>query len=110
MKVIGYIAALNMIVLTFLWFLELLYLLIFILIYEALFILILGVFQILASYIYRKNSIPYRTGFRTGWFDFRKFAKLKPEERQRYRKEGRIMIAIGLALCIAAIIVYFSML
>lgn len=110
MKISGYIIAFNLIILLILWIFKILDLFTPILIYEALFILILGVFQILGSYIYRKNSIPYWGGFRTGWFDFGKFAKLKPEERQRYRQEGTIMVVIGLALCVAAIIVHFSML
>jgi len=107
LKVIGYIVALNLIVLPILWFLEILYLLILILVYEALFISILGVLQILCSYIYRAERYPPQHAL-IKWFDFREFAELKPEERQRYRQEGRIMITIGLTLCIAAIIVHFS--
>lgn len=104
MKILGWIAALNLIVLPVLWILKILNLLTLILIYEALLILILGAFQILSSYIYRKDSIPYRMGFRTGWFDFQKFAKLKPEERQRYRQEGIIMVIISIALLFGILI------
>jgi len=46
-------------------------------------------------------------GFRTGWWDYKKFAKLTPEERNRYRKEGIIMIMIGFILGLIAIIVHF---
>jgi len=49
-------------------------------------------------------------GFRTGWFDFRKFAKLKPKERQRYRQEGTIMVMIGLVLLVGITIAHFFIL
>lgn len=110
MKILGCIVVLNLIVSPVLWVLKILNLFTLILIYEALFILIIGVFQILGSYIYRKNSIPYRMGFRTGWFDFKKFAKLKPTERQRYRQEGIIMVIIGLVLLFGTIIAHFYIL
>jgi len=106
LKVIGYIVALNLIVLPILWFLEILYLLTLILIYETLFLSIIGVVQILGSYIYREDSIPYRYGFRLGWWDYRKFAKLNPEERNRCRKEGKILIMFSLLLGLIAIIVH----
>jgi len=105
LKVIGYIVALNLIILPILWFLEILYLLTLVLIYEALFISIVGVVQILGSYIYREDSIPYRYGFRLGWWDYRKFAKLNPEERNCCRKEGKILIMLGLILGLTTIIV-----
>jgi len=104
LKVTGYIVALNLIALPILWFLEILYLLALILIYEALFISIFGIVQILGSYIYREDSIPYRHGFRLGWWDFRKFAELKPEERNRCRTEGKILIMLGLLLGLTTII------
>jgi len=107
-KILGLIAVLSLIALCILWVFRTLYLFTLILTYEALFILIAGVFQILGSYIYREDSIPYSRGFRTGWIDFRKFAKLKPKERQRYRQEGTIMVIIGLILCATTIIVHFS--
>lgn len=110
MKILGWIAVLNLVVLSILWILESLSLFSLILIYEALFILIIGVFQILGSYIYRKNSLPYRMGFRTGWLDFKKFAKLKPDERQRYRQEGIVMVIIGLVLLSGVIIAHFCIL
>jgi len=47
-------------------------------------------------------------GSRTGWFNFEKFAKLKPEERMKYRQEGTIMIILGLTLLIATTILHFS--
>ena len=106
LKLVGYIVALNLIVLPILWFLEIRYLLALVLIYEALFISIIGVVQILGSYIYREDSIPYRYGFRLGWWDYRKFAKLKPEERNRCRKEGKLLIMIGLILGLTTIIVH----
>ena len=107
MKISGWIVVLNLIILPILWVLKILRLFTLILIYEALFISILGVCQILGSYIYRKNSIPYRIGFRTGWFDFKKFSKLKPKERQRYRQEGIIMVMIGLVFLFGIIVAHF---
>ena len=59
LKTIGYLVALNLIVLPILWLLESLHLLTLILIYEALFISIIGIYQILGSRIYRENSIQY---------------------------------------------------
>lgn len=106
LKVTGYIVALNLIVLPILWFLEILHLLALILIYEASFLSIIGVVQILGSRIYREDSIPYRHGGRPGWWDCRKFAKLKPEERTRCRKEGRVLIMLGFILGLTTIIVH----
>lgn len=110
MKIFGWIILLNLVVLPILWVLQILDLFTLILIYEAIFILILGVFQILGSCIYREDSIPYRMGFRTGWFDFKRFSKLKPEERQRYRQEGIIMVIIGLVLFFGTVIARFYVL
>jgi len=107
-KILGLLVVLNLIVLPILWVLKILYLFTIVLAHEGFFTTFIGVLQILGSYIYRENSIPYRGGFRTGWFDFRKLAKLKPEERQRYRQEGKIMVIIGLIICVAIIIMHFS--
>lgn len=108
MKILGWVVVVNLIVLLVLWVLNFLHLFTLILVYEALFVSVIGVFQILGTYIYRKNSIPYRFGgSRTGWFDFKKFSKLKPKERQRYRQEGIIMILIGFVLLFVTIIVHF---
>lgn len=115
-KILGWMVVLNLIVLLILWVLKVLNLFTLILLYEALFILIVGVFQILGTHIYRRNSIPYHRGVfgwvgsRIGWFDYKRFAKLKPEERQRYRKEGIIMVIIGLVLLIGTIIAHFYIL
>ena len=110
MKIFGWIILLNFAVLPILWALQILHLFTLILMYEVIFILIIGVFQILGSCIYREDSIPYRMGFRTGWFDFKKFSKLKPEERQRYRQEGIIMVIIGLVLFLGTVIAHFYIL
>jgi len=107
LRISGYVITANLIILPILWILKFLHLFSLILIYEGFFTIFIGVLQVLGSFIYRENSIPYRLGFRTGWFDFRKFAKLKPEERQRYRQEGIIMAMIGFIPLITAIIVHF---
>ncbi len=109
-KILGLFTILNLLILPILWILKTLYLFALILTYEALFIVIVGVLQILGSYIYRKNSIHSRwagLGSRTGWFNFEKFAKLKPEERRKYRQEGAIMIILGLTLLIVTTILHF---
>jgi hypothetical protein len=110
MKILEWIILLNLIVLPILWVFKILYIFTFVLIYEAIFILIIGVFQILGSRIYREDSIPYRMGFRTGWFDFKKFSKLKQKERQRYRQEGIVMVVIGLVLLVGTLIAHFYIL
>ncbi len=108
-KIRRWVVVSNLMVLAILWILRLPNLFILILAYEAFFILIIGVLLILSTYVYRKDSIPSRWGgSRTGWFDYKRLAKLKPEERQRYRLEGKIMIVIGLALLTATIILHFS--
>jgi len=108
-KVLGLVVVVNLIVLAILWILKILHLFTLILVYEALFISSIGVLLILSTYIYRKDSIPSRWGGSpTGWFDYKRFAKLKPEERQRYRQEGKIIIIIGLILLVATIIIHFS--
>jgi hypothetical protein len=107
LRILGLLVVLNLMVLLILWLLKILYLFAVVLAYEGFFVAFLGVLQILGSYIYREDSIPYRGGFRTGWFDFRKFAKSKPEERKRFRQEGIIMIVIGLTLLVGLAIVHF---
>jgi hypothetical protein len=106
-KILGLLVVLDLTVLPILWVLGTPCLFAVVLTYEGFFVAFLGVLQILASYIYRENSPPYREGFRTGWFDFKKFAKLKPEERKRFRQQGMIMAVIGLMLLAGIIIVHF---
>jgi len=107
LKILGYIITSNLIILPILWILKILYLFTLILIYEGVFTAFIGILQILGSYIYKENRYPPQYAL-TKWFDFRKFAKLKPKERQRYRQEGKIMMVIGLILCVATIIIQFS--
>ena len=107
MKITGWIAVASLIILPILWILIFPHLFTLVLVYEALFTLTIGVLQILSSYIYRKNSIPYRWGGRTGWFDSKRFAELKPKERQRYRQEGTITTVIGSIVLTATIIIHF---
>ena len=114
MRTVGYITVFDLVILLILSNLRFLYLFAVVLVYEAIFITIVGVFQILGTYIYREDK--YRLGSKgypsavadTGWFNFKKFAKLKPEDRQRYRQEGTAMIIIGLAIGVALIIVSIS--
>jgi len=109
-KNLGYVMVVNSVVLVVLWILRDLHLFTPILMYEVVFISGLGVLQILASRIHEGDGVSYRWGkYRAYWLDLRKFAKLKPEERSRYRQEGKVRIAIGVTLLIAAIILHFSM-
>lgn len=109
-KNLGYVMVLNSVVLAVLWILRDLHLFTPILMYEVVFISGLGVLQILASRIHKGDGLSYRWGkYRAYWLDLRKFAKLKPEERSRYRQEGKVRITIGLTLLIATIILHFSM-
>ena len=75
-----------------------------ILAYEALLILGYGVIQFLGSWIYREDSVVYRHGGRTAWWDFRRFAKLSPEERERYRQEGLILAVIGAIMMLLVLV------
>jgi hypothetical protein len=75
-----------------------------ILAYEALLILGYGVIQFLGSRIYREDSVVYRQGGRTAWWDFRRFAKLSPEERERYRQEGLILAVIGAIMMLLVLV------
>jgi hypothetical protein len=107
---LGYVMVVNSVVLVVLWILRNLHLFTPILMYEVVFISGLGVLQILASRIHKGDGLSYRWGkYRAHWLDLRKFAKLKPEERSRYRQEGKVRITIGVTLLIAAIILHFSM-
>lgn len=111
LKILVYIGVLDLVILLVLWILGILSLLILILVYEGLFTAFLGVLQILSSFIYRENSVAHRWGgARTAWFDFRRFAKLKPEERQKYRQEGAIMVLVGFMLLSVSITAHFYIL
>lgn len=109
-RILGLLLALNLLVLPILLVLGILYLFTVILVYEGILVTFLGVLQILSSYIYRENSTPYRGGFRTRWFDFKKFAGLKPEERKRFRQQGIIMVVIGLMLLVGIAVAHFCIL
>lgn len=106
-KILGLLVVSNLMVLPCLWVLRIAFWFTIVLAYEGFFVTFIGVLQILGSYIYRENSIPYRGGFRTGWFDFKKFAKLKAKDRKRFRQEGAIMVVIGLVLLIGIAIIHF---
>ncbi len=115
LKILACIGVLNIGAVLVLWILGVPSLLILILVYEGLFTAFLGVLQILSSLIYRENSVTQRSvrawgGARTAWFDFRRFAKLKTEERQKYRQEGAIMVLIGFMLLLVSIAAHFYML
>ena len=109
-KILKFIVALNLIVLPSLWVLRIPLWSTIVLAYEGFFLAFIGVLQILGSYIYREDNIPHRGGFRTGWFDFKKFGKLKLEERERFRQEGMVMAGIGLVLLVGTAIVHFHFL
>lgn len=106
-KIVAIILILNLIITPILWLSENLQYIPIILTYESLFTLILGILQILSSYIYRENSLPSRWGgSRTGWFNFKKFAKMEAKERKKYRQEGQILFIIGLMFLLGIITAY----
>jgi hypothetical protein len=94
----------NFIIFAFLWAFQSLGMLLLILAYEALLILGYGGIQFLGSWIYREDSVVYRQGGRTAWWDFKRFAKLPPEERERYRQEGLVLVAIGAIMMIMILV------
>jgi hypothetical protein len=94
----------NLVISAFLWALQSLSMLLVILAYEALLILGYGVIQFLGSWVYREDSVVYRHGGRTAWWDFRRFAKLSPEERERYRQEGLILAVIGAIMMLLVLV------
>jgi hypothetical protein len=108
LRILGYVLIFNVVVLPILWVFGVLYMATLVLTYEAVVLLILGALQVLATYVYRENSIPSRWGgSRTGWFDFKRFAELKPKQRQRYKAEGIIITTIGALLLAITAITHF---
>ena len=111
MKVFGYVAVVNLFVLPILWISNILSAVIFV--YEGAFLVFVGGVQFLLSSIYYKKNCYLTIDQRypypgSGWLDHRiVFKRLTPEERKRYRKEGIIMVIIGLILWLIAIIVHF---
>ena len=106
LKVLAWLLTVNVTISLLLWALQTLSYLSVTLTYEALFLLILGAFQILSSRIYREDSVPSRYAERTAWWNFKKFAKLTPEERQRFRQEGVVMVTISIILLATIAIVH----
>ncbi len=121
-KILRWLGVSDLAILGILWILRLQNLFFRILALEALVLLFYGVFLIVSTYIarplYQKDSIPpdrralppQRSAVlapRTGWLDYKRFAELTLEERQRYRLEGKVMIVVGLALLTALILHFF---
>jgi hypothetical protein len=98
------LSIINLVISAFLWVLQSLSTLLLILAYEALLILGYGVIQFLSSQIYKEDSVVYRQGGRTAWWDFKRFAKLSPEERESYRQEGLVLVAIGAIMMIMILV------
>lgn len=111
MKVFGYVAVVNLFVLPILWRFNILSAVIFL--YEGAFFVFVGGVQFLLSFVYyRKNyhsPIDQRYPYpgRSMLDHKRVFKRLTPEERKRYRQEGRIMVMIGFIMWLTAIIVHF---
>jgi hypothetical protein len=101
------LGVINLIISAFLWVLQSLGMLLLILAYEAVLILGYGIIQFLSSRIYKEDSVVYRYGGRTAWWDFRRFARLSPEERERYRQEGLVLVAIGAIMMIMILVARF---
>lgn len=110
MKVLGYVAIVNFVVLPFLWISNILSAIIFV--YEGLFLVFVGGVQFLLSFVYYKKNYhstidqkyPYPG---SGWLNHKRvFKRLTPEERKCYREEGIIMVTIGFILWITAILLH----
>ncbi len=104
LKCVVLLGIFNLVIFAFLWALQNVNMLLVILAYEALLILGYGVIQLLGSRIYKEDSVVYRHGGRTAWWDFKRFAKLSPEEREKYRQEGLILAAIGAIMMIIVLV------
>ena len=113
-KVLGLLVVLDLVVFAVLWVLGIANLFGVVLTYEGFFVTLLGVLQVLSSYIHREDrgeterSVVYRRQFSPVWFDFRRFVKLAPEERKRYRQEGILMVIVGLGLLVGVVVLRFS--
>jgi hypothetical protein len=97
-------AILNLVILALLWALQSLSMLLLILSYEAVLVLAFGAFQFLGSCIYREDSVTYGHAGRTAWWDFKRFAKLTPEERERGRQEAITLMVIGATMMLLILI------
>ena len=82
--------------------------------YEGIILVILGGIQFLLSCVYYvkdhystlDQKYPYPG---PSMLDLKRlFKRLTREERSRYRQEGMVMMTIGVALCLAAALVYLS--
>ena len=113
-RVLGLVMVLDLVVFFVLWVFGIADLFGVVLTYEGFFVTLLGVLQVLSSYIHREDrgeteeSVVYRKMFSPVWFDFRRFAKLTPEERKRYRQEGILMVIVGLGLLVGVVVLRFS--
>ncbi len=105
---------LDLVVLVVLWVLGVADLFGVVLTYEGFFVTLLGILQTLASYVPRdrtlgeeRENIVFHHGFHPVWFDLRRFSKLTPEERKRYRQEGILMVIVGLGLLVGVVVLRF---
>ncbi len=112
-KVVMYVLFANLLIVLLLWMFDILPTLILAIIYEGAILTIIGGVQLLLSFVhYKSNSdrtidqrYPYPG---PGWLDHRiLFRRLNPEERVRYRQEGRIIVVFGFILWAAAIIMHY---
>jgi hypothetical protein len=115
-KVFVCVLFVNLLMLPLLWMFNILPTLILVIIYEGAILAIVGGVQLLLSFVhYRRNSdrtidqrYPYPG---SGWLDHRiLFRRLNPEERKRYRQEGRIIVIFGFILWATAVIMHFLLL
>lgn len=111
MKVLGYVAVVNLFVLPILWISNILSAVIFV--YEGALLVFVGGVQLLLSFVYHKKNYDSTIDQRypypgAGMLDLRiLFKRLTPEERKRYRQEGIIIVVIGLVLWLTTIIIHF---
>ena len=111
-KVLAYVAVSNLLALPVVWLANIHYAVVFA--YEGIILVILGGIQFLLSCVYYvkdhystlDQKYPYPG---PSMLDLKRlFKRLTREERSRYRQEGMVMMTIGVALCLAAALVYLS--
>jgi len=111
LKVLGWVAIINLLVLPVLWVLEMLSALVFV--YEGAVLVFVGGVQFLLSLVYYRRNADRTVDQRypypgSGWLDHRiLFKRLTPEERKRYRQEGIVTASAGFGLWLIAIATYF---
>lgn len=111
-KVLGYVAVSNLLALPVAWLADIRYAVVFA--YEGVILVVLGGIQFLLSCVHyvkdHYSTLDQRYPYPgPSMLDLKRlFKRLTREERNRYRQEGTVMMAIGFTLCLAALFDYLS--